>query len=118
MAAGEARQQQPPQPPPPPMPQAQPQSTPQVQNKLGPLGTEIIGKTDEGRLIVKNPDGSVSTERSITEQIDGKWMNIPSMYGGKEVSPDEAVDIIRKNKGVDPESIRCDLCYGGHLNSP
>jgi len=105
-AARQARQQQPPQPPPPPMPQAQPQSTPQVQNKLGPLGTEIIGKTDEGRLIVKNPDGSVSTERSITEQIDGKWMNIPSMYGGKEVSPDEAVDIIRKNKGVDPETGR------------
>lgn len=75
-------------------------------NALPPLGNEIIGKTDEGRPIVRNSDGSVSTERTITEQIDGKWMNIPSMFGGKEVSPDEAVDIIRRNKGVDPETGR------------
>lgn len=73
---------------------------------LGELGTEIIGKTDEGRPIVKNPDGSVSTERTTTLQIDGKWTNIPTMYGGKEVSDEEAVAIIKKNGMVDPETGR------------
>ena len=73
---------------------------------LGELGTEIIGKTDEGRPIDKNPDGSVSTERTTTLQIDGKWTNIPTMYGGKEVSDEEAVAIIKKNGMVDPETGR------------
>ena len=79
---------------------------PPEQKGLGELGTEIIGKTDEGRPIVKNPDGSVSTERTTTLQIDGKWTNIPTMYGGKEVSDEEAVAIIKKNGMVDPETGR------------
>ncbi|MBP7482195.1 MAG: hypothetical protein KA788_06655, partial [Lacunisphaera sp.] len=73
---------------------------------LGELGTEIVGKTDEGRPIVKNPDGSVSTERSVTVEIDGKWVNIPSMFGGKEVSEEEAVNIMQQNGMVDPETGR------------
>jgi hypothetical protein len=99
------------QPAPSPPPQAPvtlaPDATlPPEQKGLGELGTEIIGKTDEGRPIVKNPDGSVSTERTTTLQIDGKWTNIPTMYGGKEVSDEEAVAIIKKNGMVDPETGR------------
>jgi hypothetical protein len=75
-------------------------------NKLGALGNTIIGTTDEGRPIIQNPDGTISTERTMTEKIDGKWMNIPSIFGGKEVSVDEAVEIIKKNKGRDPETGR------------
>lgn len=75
-------------------------------NKLGALGNTIIGTTDEGRPIVKNPDGSVSTERTTTVEIDGKWVNIPTMFGGKQVSDEEAVDIMTRNGMVDPETGR------------
>ena len=71
---------------------------------------QIIGRTDEGRPIVRNVDGSVSTERTITitdERINGGMpTNIPTMYGGKIVDDEMATDIIAKNKGVDPDTGR------------
>lgn len=49
------------------------------------------GVTREGRPIVQNSDGSVSTERTITVKTpDGAWVNIPTMYGGEQVSEQEA----------------------------
>ena len=60
------------------------------------------------RQVVQNPDGSISTERTVTIQDPrihkGLWVNIPTMFGGKEVSQERAIDIIAKNKGVDPET--------------
>ena len=73
---------------------------------MGELGTETIGQTDEGRPMIANPDGTFSTERSITVEVDGKWYNIPSMYGGKEVSHDEAKRIAIENGMTDPETGR------------
>jgi hypothetical protein len=85
--------------------QQQPQSNKQP---LGQLGTEVQGKTGEGRPIIKNPDGSVSTERTITvthQSINGgRPTNIPSMFGGKEVSEEEAVKRIAAAGGKDPET--------------
>ena len=102
----DAEKPEPASPPQAPVTLAHDATLPPEQKGLGELGTEIIGKTDEGRPIVKNPDGSVSTERTTTLQIDGKWTNIPTMYGGKEVSDEEAVAIIKKNGMVDPETGR------------
>jgi hypothetical protein len=67
-------------------------------------------KTSEGRPIVKNEDGSVSTERTITvtdERINGgKPTNIPTMFGGKQVSEEEAIERIARAGGKDPETGR------------
>ena len=75
---------------------------------LGPLGTKIIGKTPEGRPIILNPDLSYSTERTITVNDpginNGLWTNIPTMYGGKAVSPEMAIMLIRKHNGIDPDT--------------
>lgn len=60
--------------------------------------------TFEGKPIVMNPDGSWSHERSMTVNIGGKVMNIPTMFGGKQVSPQTAVEILRKNNWVDPDN--------------
>ena len=47
----------------------------------------------------KNKDGSHSTELLMTEKIDGKWTNIPSLWmrGDKivELSPSRAVSAAR-----------------------
>ena len=66
------------------------------------------GKTSEGRPIVQNPDGSISTERTITvtdpRLNGGKPTNIPSMFGGKQVSEQEAINRIVQAGGKDPET--------------
>lgn len=81
---------------------------PMTRQQLGPLGTQQTGTTNEGRPIIQNPDGSVSTERTITvtdPRLNGGMpTNIPSMFGGKEVSEDEAVERIVRAGGKDPET--------------
>ena len=72
--------------------------------ELGPLGTEIVGYLPSGRPIIKNDDGSFSTERTRTIEVDGKWVNIPTMFDGREVSEDEAFEIMRENGFRDPET--------------
>lgn len=44
------------------------------------------------RPIVRNPDGSVSTVRSIGVNIDGKEVLIPTVVNGRVVSNKEAID--------------------------
>lgn len=62
------------------------------------------------RQVVHNKDGSISTERTVTIQDPrihkGLWVNIPTLYGGKEVSQEKAIDIIAGNEGIDPETGR------------
>jgi len=50
---------------------------------------------DPTRPIVQNPDGSSSSELSITIDADGRWFNIPSMVNGKQVSQEEAIESAR-----------------------
>lgn len=52
--------------------------------------------------VIRNPDGSVSTERTITVEADGKHFLVPTIVNGKEVSKDEAVNLWQagKNKAV------------------
>lgn len=71
---------------------------------LVPLGTEILGKTKAGRPIIRNPDGSVSTERRKTIEVDGEYFNIPTIYGGKAVSIEEAFTILKQSGFVDPDT--------------
>ena len=72
---------------------------------LGKLGTEVVGYMPSGRPIISNPDGSYSTERTTTVKLpNGKWVNIPTMFDGKEVSVDQAFDIMRQHGFKDPET--------------
>ena len=73
-------------------------------NKLPKLGTKVIGKMKNGRPVILNPDGSVSTERTETVRVQGGFMNIPTIFNGKAVEPLEALRIIRENGFVDPET--------------
>ena len=43
------------------------------------------------RPAINNPDGSISTEKTITIEIDGKYYLVPTIVNGKQVTPDEAV---------------------------
>ena len=62
------------------------------------------------RKRVKNKDGTTSTERSITvtdkRLRSGLPTNIPSMFKGRQVSQENAIQKIVRNKGKDPETNR------------
>lgn len=62
--------------------------------------------TKEGRPVIDNGDGSFSTEKTQTFQFDGKYYNVPTIYGGKQVSSDEAANIISANGFIDPDTGR------------
>lgn len=78
------------------------------QNEMPALANQTIGMTPDGRPMVRNVDGSHSTERQITGPWapNGQWVNIPSMYGGFERSPEESVAIMRGSGWVDPDTGR------------
>lgn len=65
-------------------------------------------RTPEGRPVIQNPDGSVSTEETITvtePQINqGRATNIPTIYGGVRVPEADAIQRIIKSGGMDPDT--------------
>jgi hypothetical protein len=71
---------------------------------FAPLTDEIVGRTPEGRIIYRNEDGSVSSERSVGIEMDGVFYNVPTIFGGQEVSVDEAVRMVRDAGMKDPET--------------
>ena len=59
-----------------------------------PFGNTI----DTTRPVIHNPDGSVSTERTITDLFstpDGdRWINYPSIVDGQQLSPEAATQAL------------------------
>jgi hypothetical protein len=66
--------------------------------------------TKEGRQILHLPDGSIETEKTMTVTESGinggRATNIPTIYGGKHVSDQEAIRIITESGGIDPDTGR------------
>lgn len=73
-------------------------------NDLKPTGQRAA----DGRPILRNKDGSVSTEFTVTVEDDrlngGRPTVIPTIYDGREVSPDRAIQIVAANGGKDPDT--------------
>ncbi|OQW34808.1 MAG: hypothetical protein A4E19_18000 [Nitrospira sp. SG-bin1] len=66
-------------------------------------------KTSDGRDILVSPTGAIASEQTITihgvpEINNGGVTNIPTIFGGKKYSDEEAIEIMRRNKGVDPDT--------------
>lgn len=62
-----------------------------------PVGMVEQGNIDLDALpVVQNPDGSVSTVRSITVEMGGAVYLIPTIVNGRAVSPDQAVNHFRR----------------------
>jgi hypothetical protein len=53
---------------------------------------------DTSLPVIDNPDGSFSTERTKTFEIDGEHYIIPTIVNGKQVSDREAIDYAMKHK--------------------
>lgn len=50
---------------------------------------------NEARPIIINRDGSFSTELTITIEVDGRYLNIPTIVGGIQRSTEEAIQLYR-----------------------
>lgn len=66
-------------------------------------------KTEDGRPFLVSPTGAVASEQTITihgvAEINGGGItNIPTIFGGKKYSDEDAIEIMRQNKGVDPDT--------------
>lgn len=68
------------------------------------LSPNIIGNLPSGRPIVRNLDGSISTHRNTIANFDKDFYVIPTIYGGKQFSVDDAIEHIKKNNFVDPDT--------------
>lgn len=66
--------------------------------EMPPLGNRVVGMTLEGRPVHLNPDGSFSSERTVTLEDptinQGQPTNIPTIYGNQELSPDAAAEYV------------------------
>ena len=69
-------------------------------------GSNIPGMIEPGNIdianrpVVRNPDGSISTVRSITVEADGKYVVLPTIDPqGNNLTPDQAWDrFVRTHK--------------------
>lgn len=74
-----------------------------------PKTPEWFGRTAEGRKVIRNPDGTFSTESSVTVEDPrraGHWINIPTIFDGRRVPMHEALSIVRKAGFRDPDTGR------------
>jgi hypothetical protein len=69
-----------------------------------PGGNPLILDTsiDLSRPAIRNPDGTISTEETITIESGGRHYLIPTIVGGKRVDEDRAVQLWQsgQNKAV------------------
>lgn len=68
----------------------------------------IVGRLKDGRPVVLNEDGSVATHimSTVTNPAinGGQPTNVPTMYGGRRYSAQEAEAIAARNGGIDPDT--------------
>lgn len=63
-----------------------------------------IGYTDKGRDLFVNSDGGYSSEITVTVPYGGKWIVLPSIWGGEVKNEDWISEYLDKNGLVDVET--------------
>ena len=77
---------------------------PAVQKQYGEIvraassGKNYEAPIDVNRPQINNADGTVSTEETITSQIDGTYFNIPTIFNGERHSEEEAVAAFQRGE--------------------
>lgn len=67
---------------------------------------KFLGFLSTRRPILRFEDGAFSVEDLVTVRVGNEWMNVPTTFGSRRVSPEEAVELLRSHNWVDPESGR------------
>ena len=66
--------------------------------QIAPAGLIAPGNLDlNARPVYRNPNGKISTELSLTIEVGGKQVIIPSIVGGRPLTPQQAVEHYRQS---------------------
>ena len=60
------------------------------------VGKKTGKRTQAGRDVYETPEGEMVSEKSTTFEYKGKWINIPTIHGGKQYSEDQLIEMLDK----------------------
>ena len=72
------------------------------------VGKKTGKQTQVGRDVYETSEGEMVSEKSTTFEYKGKWINIPTIHGGKQYSEDELVELLDEGL-IKPTSIHKEL---------
>ena len=75
---------------------------------MADVGKKTDKKTQAGRDVYKTPEGEMVSEKSTTIEYKGKWINIPTIHGGKQYSENQLVEMLNKDL-IEPTSVHNEL---------
>ena len=63
---------------------------------MAEVGKKTGKQTQAGRDVYETPEGEMVSEKSTTIEYKGKWINVPTIHGGKQYSEDELMEMLDK----------------------
>jgi len=72
------------------------------------VGKKTGKQTQAGRDVYETPEGEMVSEKSTTIEYKGKWINVPTIHGGKQYSEDELVEMLDEGL-IEPTSVHDEL---------
>ena len=65
---------------------------------MAEVGKKTGKQTQAGRDVYETPEGEMVSEKSTTFEYKGKWINIPTIHGGKQYSDAELIEMLEEGK--------------------
>jgi len=75
---------------------------------MADVGKKTGKQTQAGRDVYETTEGEMVSEKSTTIEYKGKWINIPTIHGGKQYSENELVEMLNKDL-IEPTSVHNEL---------
>jgi len=72
------------------------------------VGKKTGKQTQAGRDVYETPEGEMVSEKSTTIEYKGKWINVPTIHGGKQYSEDQLVEMLDEGL-IEPTSVHDEL---------
>ncbi len=63
---------------------------------MADVGKKTGKRTQAGRDVYETPEGEMVSEKSTTFEYKGKWINVPTIHGGKQHSEDQLMKMLDK----------------------
>lgn len=76
----------------------EPEERPQTGRPMGRGAERMIAPWERQNPAIQNPDGSFSTERTITIESEGRHLLIPTIVGGRERTEEQAITLWRRGE--------------------
>ena len=75
---------------------------------MADVGKKTGKQTQAGRDVYETPEGEMVSEKSTTFEYEGKWINIPTIHGGKQYSEDQLIKLLDEGL-IEPTSTHDEL---------